>query len=186
MQSSAALPNSVGLTAYYTHAQNVYQCANCSATLLEFYLNVVLLSAQTQLYTTNVLKFLESILKFIEPFCFYFFVLFSIRQRLLKLSRYCGARVVFSFGRASLAERKQRCLKRTCKISPCPMYAEWLRHRNSDRRDEQKFFCVYLYLGTNKISPLSPIPFREGSRDTGKCRQPEIFPVPCYCSLLLP
>ena len=41
----------------------------------------ILLSCQTQLYTTNVLKCLESILKFIEPFSFYFFVLFSIRQR---------------------------------------------------------------------------------------------------------
>ena len=131
MQSSAALPNSVGLTAYYTHAQNVYQCANCSATLLEFHVNVVLLSCQTQLYTSNVLKCLESILKFIEPFCFYFFVLFSIRQRLLKLSRYRGARDIFSFGRASLAERKQRRLKRTCKISPSPMYAGFLRNRNS-------------------------------------------------------
>lgn len=131
MQSSAALPNSVGLTAYYTQEQNVYQCANCSATLLEFHLNVVLLSCQSQLYTTNVLKCLESILKFIEPFCFYFFVLFSIRQRLLKLSRYRGARDIFSFGRASLAERKQRRLKRTCKISPSPMYAGFLRNRNS-------------------------------------------------------
>ena len=91
----------------------------------------ILLSCQTQLYTTNVLKCLESILKFIEPFSFYFFVLFSIRQRLLKLSRYRGARDIFSFGRASLAERKQRRLKRTCKISPSPMYAGFLRNRNS-------------------------------------------------------
>ena len=161
MQSSAALPNSVGLTAYYTHSQNG-QCANCSATLLDFHLNVVLLPCQTQLYTTIVLKCLESILKFIEPFCFYFFVLFLIRQRLLKLSRYRGAKVVLSYGRASLAERKQRRLKRTCKISPCPMYAGCLRHRNSDIRDEQKFFCVQLYLGTNKKQPFESNTFQRG------------------------
>ena len=159
MQSSAALPNSVGLTAYYTHSQNG-QCANCSATLLDFHLNVVLLPCQTQLYTTIVLKCLESILKFIEPFCFYFFVLFLIRQRLLKLSRYRGAKVVLSYGRASLAERKQRRLKRTCKISPCPMYAGCLRHRNSDIRDEQKFFCVQLYVGTNKTQPFESNTFQ--------------------------
>ena len=94
--------------------------------------------------------------------------MFSIRQRLLKLSRYCGARVVFSFGRASLAERKQRCLKRTCKISPCPMYAGWLRHRNSDRRDEQKFFCVYLYLGTNKTQPFESNTYQRGFSGHGE------------------
>ena len=105
--------------------------------------------------------------------------MFSIRQRLLKLSRYRGARVVFSFGRASLAEKKQRRLKRTCKISPCPLYAGCLRHRNSDRRDEQKFFCVYLYLGTNKTQPFESntyvIPFRERSRDTGNVASRKYF-----------
>ena len=101
-------------------------------------------------------------------FCFYFFVLFSIRQRLLKLSRYRGARVVFSYGRARLAERKQRRLKRTCKISPCPIYAGCLRHRNSDRRDKQKFFCVYLYLGTNKTQPFESHTFQRGLSGHGE------------------
>ena len=109
---------------------------------------------------------------FRKYFKVYWTVLFSIRKRLLKLSRYRRARVVFSYGRASLAERKQKRLKRTCKISHCPMYAGCLRHRNSGRMDEQKFFCVYLYLGTNKTQPFKSNTFQRGFSGHGEMSPP--------------
>ena len=53
-----------------------------------------------------------------------------------------------------LSREEQRHFKRTCKISACPTYAGCLRHRNSDRRDEQKFLYVHLYLESNKTQPF--------------------------------